>query len=84
MFIPCPVIPCVRHTVAFTAYYRWKAKFSGMETRDAKKLKDREDENRKLKRVVAEHDPLMPYGQTARSEAIGTAVQVPFFSDSGK
>ena len=34
--------------------YRWKAKYGGMEASDAKKLKQLEDENRKLKHVVAE------------------------------
>ena len=35
-------------------YYRWKAKYGGMESGDAKKMKHLEDENRKLKHVVAE------------------------------
>ena len=35
-------------------YYRWKAKYGGMESGDAKKLKQLEDEKRKLKHVVAE------------------------------
>jgi putative transposase len=34
--------------------YRWKAKYGGMGSGDAKKLKQLEDENRKLKHVVAE------------------------------
>ena len=35
-------------------YYRWKAKFGGMEVSDAKRLRELEGENRKLKQVVAE------------------------------
>ena len=35
-------------------YSRWKAKYGGLESGDAKKLKQLEDENRKLKHVVAE------------------------------
>jgi putative transposase len=35
-------------------YYRWKAKYGGMEVSDAKKLKALEDENRRLKQVVAD------------------------------
>jgi putative transposase len=35
-------------------YYRWKAKFGGMEVNDAKKLKALEDENRRLKQMVAD------------------------------
>jgi putative transposase len=35
-------------------YYCWKAKYGGMESGDARKLKQLEDENRKLTLVVAE------------------------------
>jgi putative transposase len=35
-------------------YYRWKAKYGGMEVSDAKKLRALEDENRRLKQMVAE------------------------------
>ena len=35
-------------------YYRWKAKYGGMESGDAKKMKQLEEENRKLQHVVAE------------------------------
>ena len=35
-------------------YYRWKAKYGGMEVSDAKKLKALEDENRRLKTMVAD------------------------------
>ena len=35
-------------------YYRWKAKYGGMEVTDAKKLKALEDENRRLKHLVAD------------------------------
>ena len=35
-------------------YYRWKAKYGGMDSGEAKRLKQLEDENRKLKHVVAD------------------------------
>jgi putative transposase len=35
-------------------YYRWKKKYGGMEVSDAKKLKALEDENRRLKTMVAD------------------------------
>lgn len=35
-------------------YYRWKAKFGGMEVSDARKLRGLEDENRRLKHLVAD------------------------------
>jgi len=39
---------CPRHL------YRWKAKYGGMDVSDAKRLKATEDENRRLKRIVAD------------------------------
>jgi len=35
-------------------FYRWKSKYGGMEVSDAKKLRQLEDENRKLKTMVAD------------------------------
>jgi putative transposase len=35
-------------------YYRWKAKYGGMEVSDAQKLRGLEDENRRLKHLVAD------------------------------
>ncbi len=45
---------CRQQGITEPTYYRWKAKYGGMESGDAKKLKQLEDENRKLKHVVAE------------------------------
>ena len=45
---------CRQHSITEQTYYRWKAKYGGMETGDAKKLKHLEEETRKLKHVVAE------------------------------
>jgi putative transposase len=35
-------------------YYRWKSKYGGMELSDAKRLRQLEDENRRLKQLVAD------------------------------
>ena len=35
-------------------YYRWKAKYGGMELSEMQRLKQLEDENRRLKHIVAE------------------------------
>jgi putative transposase len=43
-----------RHGVTPHTFYRWKAKFAGMEVADARRLKALEDENRRLKRIVAD------------------------------
>jgi len=50
-----PVQELIRkHGVTEQTYYRWKRKFGGMEVSDAKRLKHLEDENRRLKKMVAE------------------------------
>jgi putative transposase len=43
-----------RHGVTPHTYYRWKAKFAGMDVSEARRLKSLEDENRRLKRIVAD------------------------------
>ena len=43
-----------RHGVTPHTYYRWKAKFAGMDVSEARRLKTLEDENRRLKRIVAD------------------------------
>ena len=40
--------------VSTATFYKWKAKYGGMELSDARRLKGLEDENRKLKRIVAD------------------------------
>ncbi len=43
-----------RHGVTETTIYRWKSKYGGMEVSDAKRLRELEQENAKLKRLLAE------------------------------
>jgi putative transposase len=45
---------CRRHGIARETLYRWRKKFGGLEVNDAKKLRQLEEENRPLKRVVAD------------------------------
>ena len=45
---------CRRHGVSTATFYAWKAKFGGMEVSDAKRLRALEDENGKLKRLLAD------------------------------
>ncbi len=45
---------CRRHGVSPATFYSWKAKFGGMEVSDVAKIKALEDENRRLKRIVAD------------------------------
>jgi len=43
-----------KHGIAEGTFYRWKAKYGGMDVSDAKRLKQIEEENRRLKRLVAD------------------------------
>ena len=45
---------CRKHGISPATFYAWKAKFGGMEVRDVAKMKALEDENRRLKRIVAD------------------------------
>ena len=45
---------CREHGISSVTFYKWKAKFSGMEVSDARKLRSLEDENRRLKHIVAD------------------------------
>ena len=52
---------CRTHGISEATFYNWKAKFGGMDISDAKRLKQLESENAKLKRLLAdaELDKLM-------------------------
>jgi putative transposase len=45
---------CKRHNISEQTFFRWRNKFGGMDVPDARRLKDLEAENAKLKRMVAE------------------------------
>ena len=45
---------CRRHSISEQSFYRWKAKYGGMEVSEAKRLKALEDENTRLKKLLAE------------------------------
>ena len=45
---------CRRHGVSSATFYKWKAKFGGMDVSEARRLKALEDENAKLKRMLAD------------------------------
>lgn len=45
---------CRRHGVSDASIYKWKARFGGMDVSEAKRLKALEDENAKLKRLLAD------------------------------
>ncbi len=43
-----------KHGISEQTYYRWKSKYGGMDVSDAKRLKELETENNRLKRMVAD------------------------------
>ena len=45
---------CRKHGMSSPTYYAWKARFGGLEVSDAKRLRALEDENAKLKRLLAD------------------------------
>lgn len=45
---------CRKHGISDATFYTWRSKYGGMEVSDAKKLKGLEEENRKLKKLLAE------------------------------
>lgn len=45
---------CRRHGVSSATFYKWKAKFGGLDVSEAKRLKALEDENLRLKRMLAD------------------------------
>jgi putative transposase len=45
---------CRRHGVSSATFYKWKAKYGGLEVSEAKRLRALEDENNRLKRMLAD------------------------------
>ena len=45
---------CRRHGISSATFYKWKAKFGGLEVSEAKRLRGLEEENARLKKLLAE------------------------------
>ena len=45
---------CRKHGISDATFYNWRSRYGGMEISDAKRLKALEEENRKLKKLLAE------------------------------
>ena len=45
---------CRKHGISPATFYNWKSKFGGMDVSEARRLKALEEENRKLKKLLAE------------------------------
>jgi len=45
---------CRKHGISDATFYKWKAKYGGLEVSDAKRLRSLKDENGRLKRMLAD------------------------------
>ncbi len=61
-----------KHGIAQGTFYRWKAKYGGMEISEAKRLKGLEEENRRLKRLVADRGAGHPDAEGCRLKKMVT------------
>jgi putative transposase len=70
---------CRKHGISDATFYTWRSKYGGMEVSDARKLKALEEENRKLKKLLAESmlDVAM------LREALGKTSNAQFAEDGG-
>lgn len=53
---------CRKHGISSATYYNWKSKYGGMEASDVRRLKDLQEENNKLKRMIG--SPRSVYSQS--------------------
>lgn len=47
-------VVCARHNISEPTFYKWRSKYGGMEVNEARRLRALEEENSRLKRVVAD------------------------------
>jgi putative transposase len=45
---------CARHNISDATFYKWRAKYGGLEVNEARRLRSLEEENGRLKRLVAD------------------------------
>jgi putative transposase len=45
---------CRQHGISEATYYKWKAKYGGLEVSEARRLRQLEDENRRLKQIIGD------------------------------
>lgn len=51
--VPVPEL-CRQHGVGQSTFYQWRSKYGGLEASDVRRLKELEDENRRLKKMFAD------------------------------
>ena len=63
---------CRRHGFSEASYYLWRSKFGGMSVPDAKRLKELESENARLKKLLAESRRTKPCARCSEKSGKGT------------
>ena len=58
--MPVPEL-CREHGISSATFYKWRAKFGGMDASLMKRMKELEDENRRLKKMYAEERPKLRF-----------------------
>lgn len=48
-------VVCAQHNLSAATYYTWKRKYGGMEVNEARRLRSLEEENARLKRLIADY-----------------------------
>lgn len=66
---------CREAAISEASYYNWKAKYGGMEAADIKKIKDLEDENRRLKQKFADLSLGAGHLKTSSKKALKPAIK---------
>jgi putative transposase len=46
---------CARHNISEATFYKWRSKFGGMDVNEARRLRALEEENSRLKRLIADY-----------------------------
>jgi putative transposase len=46
---------CARHNISEATFYKWRSKFGGMDVNEARRMRALEEENSRLKRLIADY-----------------------------
>ena len=64
---------CRKHGVSSATFFKWKSKYGGLDVSEARRLKILEEENRKLKKLLAETDARYRHAEGTQLKKIGNA-----------
>ena len=74
---------CRKHGISDATFYKWRSKYGGMDISDARRLKALEEENRKLKKLLAEIHARCGHTQTESLTASNNGVSTPRARENG-